>query len=188
LIPIVGGLLIMMGQQDRSEALFYYFRLEDQVPTTHLLRLIEDGSTLTLPAEGHGGNGTLWDNKTGIGYRLNLEHLTAYEIPTSPHRPNPKAPAPAAKWPEDAVEGIPCKVVPVYVESAPGTPYAKSTTPGTACHSGELDLELRSDFVVETGPGTTEHHVKELRNIKVNADLDPALFDPHNYVIDGPGN
>ncbi len=41
LILIVGGLLIMMGQHDRSEALFYYFRLEDQVPDTHLLRLIE---------------------------------------------------------------------------------------------------------------------------------------------------
>ena len=40
LILIVGGLLIMMGQHDRSEALFYYFRLEDQVPETHLLRLI----------------------------------------------------------------------------------------------------------------------------------------------------
>src|SRR5438128_5505121 len=39
-ILIVGGLL-MMGQHDRSEALFYYFRLEDQVPETHLLRLIE---------------------------------------------------------------------------------------------------------------------------------------------------
>jgi hypothetical protein len=25
-----GGLLIMMGQHDRSEALFYYFRLEDK--------------------------------------------------------------------------------------------------------------------------------------------------------------
>src|SRR6185369_8437855 len=40
-ISIFGGLLIMMGQHDRSEALFYYFRLEDQVPETHLLRLIE---------------------------------------------------------------------------------------------------------------------------------------------------
>jgi transposase len=40
-ISILGGLLIMMGQHDRSEALFYYFRLEDQVPETHLLRLIE---------------------------------------------------------------------------------------------------------------------------------------------------
>jgi hypothetical protein len=41
LIPIVGGLLIMMGQHGRSEALFYYFRREDQIPETHLLRLIE---------------------------------------------------------------------------------------------------------------------------------------------------
>jgi transposase len=40
-ITIHGGVLIMMGQHDRSEALFYYFRLEDQVPETHLLRLIE---------------------------------------------------------------------------------------------------------------------------------------------------
>ena len=31
----------MMGQHDRSEALFYYFRLEDQVPEHHLLRLID---------------------------------------------------------------------------------------------------------------------------------------------------
>ena len=40
-ISIVGGLLIMMRQHARSEALFYYFRLEDQVPENHLLRLIE---------------------------------------------------------------------------------------------------------------------------------------------------
>jgi hypothetical protein len=40
-IAILGGLLIMMGQHSRSEALFYYFRLEDQVPETHLLRLID---------------------------------------------------------------------------------------------------------------------------------------------------
>ena len=40
-ILIVGGLLIMMGQHDRSEALFYCFRLEDQIPEDHLLRLID---------------------------------------------------------------------------------------------------------------------------------------------------
>ena len=40
-ISIFGGLLIMMGQHDRSEALFYYFRLDDQIPEGHLLRLIE---------------------------------------------------------------------------------------------------------------------------------------------------
>jgi len=30
----------MMGQHARSEALFYYFRLEDQIPENHLLRLM----------------------------------------------------------------------------------------------------------------------------------------------------
>src|ERR1700738_634123 len=41
LIPILGGLLIMIGQHDRSEARFYCFRLENQVPENHLLRLID---------------------------------------------------------------------------------------------------------------------------------------------------
>ena len=36
-----GGLLLMTGHHSRSESLFYYFRLEDQVPETHLLRLID---------------------------------------------------------------------------------------------------------------------------------------------------
>ena len=31
----------MMGQHTRSESLFYYFRLEDQVPEGHLLRMID---------------------------------------------------------------------------------------------------------------------------------------------------
>ncbi len=39
---LVGGLtLLMMGQHTRSESLFYYFRLEDQVPENHLLRLVD---------------------------------------------------------------------------------------------------------------------------------------------------
>ena len=50
LILIVGGLLIMMGQHDRSEALFYYFRLEDQIPETHLLRLIDKHISFELCA------------------------------------------------------------------------------------------------------------------------------------------
>ena len=31
----------MMGQRTRSESLFYYLRIEDQVPKNHLLRLID---------------------------------------------------------------------------------------------------------------------------------------------------
>jgi len=41
----------MMGQHDRSEALFYYFRLEDQIPETHLLRLIEKHISFTFVRE-----------------------------------------------------------------------------------------------------------------------------------------
>ena len=41
LVATLGGLLIMMGHHSRSEALFYYFRVEDQVPENHLLRLID---------------------------------------------------------------------------------------------------------------------------------------------------
>ena len=33
-----GGLPIMMGQQVRSESLFYYFKLDDYLPKNHLLR------------------------------------------------------------------------------------------------------------------------------------------------------
>jgi len=40
-IAIGGGLTLMMGHRSRSESLFYYFRLEDQVPANHLLRLID---------------------------------------------------------------------------------------------------------------------------------------------------
>src|ERR1700751_4569559 len=40
-IAIHGGLRIMMGQHARSESLFYYFRIEDQAPENHLLRLLD---------------------------------------------------------------------------------------------------------------------------------------------------
>ena len=32
----------MMGHQSRTESLFYYFRLEEQIPRDHLLRMIDD--------------------------------------------------------------------------------------------------------------------------------------------------
>jgi hypothetical protein len=52
LILIVGGVRIMMGQHDRAEALFYYFRLEDQVPETHLLQSSKGTSALPSCARG----------------------------------------------------------------------------------------------------------------------------------------
>ena len=46
-MTILGSVLIMMGQHSLSEALFYYLRLEDQVPETHLLRLIDKHISFT---------------------------------------------------------------------------------------------------------------------------------------------
>src|ERR1700745_2148619 len=51
---IFGGLLIMMGQHDRSEALFCYFRLQDQVPEHHLLRLIDKHISFEFVRHEHG--------------------------------------------------------------------------------------------------------------------------------------
>ena len=41
LFAMLGDLLLMMGHHSRSESLFYYFRIEDQVPENHLLRLLD---------------------------------------------------------------------------------------------------------------------------------------------------
>ena len=41
----------MMGQQTRNEALFYYFRLEDEIPEDHLLRLIDRHVDLSFVRE-----------------------------------------------------------------------------------------------------------------------------------------
>src|SRR6202166_945636 len=41
----------MMGQQPRTESLFYYFRLEDQIPEDHLLRLIDRHVDLSFVRE-----------------------------------------------------------------------------------------------------------------------------------------
>src|SRR5260370_27868670 len=50
-INILGGVLIMMGRHSRSEALFYYLRLEDQVPENHRLRLIEKHVSFAFVSE-----------------------------------------------------------------------------------------------------------------------------------------
>lgn len=41
----------MMGQQTRTESLFYYFRLEDQIPKDHLLRVIDEQIDLSFVRE-----------------------------------------------------------------------------------------------------------------------------------------
>ena len=44
-----GGLRIMMGQHARSESLFYYFRIEDQIPeTTYCVSLTGTSASISF--------------------------------------------------------------------------------------------------------------------------------------------
>jgi hypothetical protein len=49
-IAIFGRLLLMMGQHSRSKSLFYYLRLEDQIPENYILRIATAISALILCA------------------------------------------------------------------------------------------------------------------------------------------
>jgi hypothetical protein len=40
-----------MGQQSRTESLFHYFRLQEQIPTHHLLRIIDGHVDLSFVRE-----------------------------------------------------------------------------------------------------------------------------------------
>ena len=53
-IAIVGGLTLMMGQHARCDSLFYYFRLEDQVSESPLLRLVDKHIDLGFVRYGNG--------------------------------------------------------------------------------------------------------------------------------------
>ena len=75
----------MMGQQTRTESLFYYFRLEDQIPEDHLLRLIDQHVDLSFVREGMGR------------FRINIHHQRGAANRPSParHGISPRAaPAP----------------------------------------------------------------------------------------------
>jgi hypothetical protein len=143
-----------------------------------------DGSTLTLPdARGADTAGTMWDNRTGVAYRLDLTNRIAHEDKNSPHAPNPARHSQFdRRFAEDAVEGNKCTVVPLTVNAT--DKYAGfSPIPGKTCVSTELGLELRSDVVVETASGKTERHTRELHDIRVNVEPDPSLFDLHDYTV-----
>ena len=69
----------MMGQHSRSEALFYYLRLEDQVPETHLLRLIDKHISFTLGTRGETRYYFSWHERLQAGgTRVSLE----FQLPT----------------------------------------------------------------------------------------------------------
>src|ERR1700693_3138565 len=91
-IAIHGGLLIMMGQHARSESLFYYFRLEDQVPENRLLRLIDRHISFDFVGE------KLRDSYSETGWPSMNPKVLRGVVPSNPppvhrhqHRPAPTA-------------------------------------------------------------------------------------------------
>jgi len=149
-----------------------------------ILRRTANGSTLMTP---DGGNAermlTLWDNTTGIGYRLDPQNHVAHQDPNSPHKPNsPGRPNYEGRFPEDSVEGLKCFVVPAHV--MPTAFYSGfSPHPGQDCYSVELDLTLKSDLTIQTAPGKTERHQRTLHDIHPYADPDSSLFDLTKYAV-----
>jgi hypothetical protein len=80
-IAILGGFCYMMGQHTRSESLFYYFRIEDQVPEDHLLRLIDGHVSFDFVHE------KLRDSYSDTGRRPAIFHLSRLSAPISQPRP-----------------------------------------------------------------------------------------------------
>jgi transposase len=71
----------MMGRHDRSEALFYYFRLEDQVPENHLLRLIEKHVSFEFVREQLVEELRMhlaWRWFTGLGFDQEIPHHSTF--------------------------------------------------------------------------------------------------------------
>jgi len=90
-IVILGGWLLIMGQHDRSESLFYYFRIEDQVPENHLLRFIDRYVSFDFVREklhaSYSGERKLleelrmhlaWRRFTGLGFEQEIPHHSTF--------------------------------------------------------------------------------------------------------------
>jgi hypothetical protein len=69
----------MMGQQSLTESLFYYFRLEDQIPADHLLRLI-NGYVDFSAHVGPWNQRTAFDVRSGLLYcwAIRRWHIEVY--------------------------------------------------------------------------------------------------------------
>ncbi|MGA8622837.1 MAG: hypothetical protein WB660_30480 [Candidatus Sulfotelmatobacter sp.] len=126
--------------------------------------------------------GSLWDKKTSTAYRLDFKTHSA-EKGKSLQFPNSGSGELSQGLPEDSVEGILCKVLPVDVHRRG---KAAALSAGTGCVSSDYDLELKSDISFPTGPDKIEHHVKQMHDIKVNVQIEQSLFDLSSYTITSP--
>ena len=73
----------MMGSHARSEALFYYFRVEDEVPENHLLRLIDKYISFDFVREQRKDSYSDTGRPDRKSTRLNSSHEFVSRMPSS---------------------------------------------------------------------------------------------------------
>ena len=143
----------------------YFYRSTDGSELYHWDT--EDGKAIA--------RGTLKDNITGMHYQLDFVNHKAVEA----HKGRPTPPgllqeAKAGDRPRDSVEGISCVV------------YSPKTE--KACWSIEYFLPLWDDLTLQNKQNqTTYQTVSRMSGIKLNAQVDPNLFDVHkNFQVYAP--
>ena len=114
--------------------------------------------------------GSLKDNLTGSSYDLDFHTETAIERPGKPYPPGLLREDKAGDRPRESVEGVTCVVY------TPPPPHNEK-----ACWSIEHFLRLWQDitFPMQADPTQTYHMVARMSEIKLNANIDPDIFDVH---------
>lgn len=141
-------------------------------------------------AAGRAMRGTLWDNRTGIGYSLDFVNkravFRAKENPTTPETGS----SGTEGLPEETIGGVTCKVEPVELIDPSKGQTENGTPVGKACFSADYDLTVKKDITTHSTDGkTVVHSVFELYDIHVGQEPDPSLFDLNkNFLVLKPQN
>lgn len=151
-----------------------------------------DGSELRqwLKPDGTPDWGDLNDNKTRLSYKLDYTNRVARGttpppgVKAAPLQPGFMGGQQALSgFPQDAVAGIPCAVVPAKL----ARPGSQPIEIGHVCKSVQYDLELRMDLTTQVvGTSKTVHQVIELQDIQLGVVPDPKLFDLQGYTVSMP--
>lgn len=140
-----------------------------------------DGSTLSQwttvngsPASAELAWGSLWDNKTGTAYRLDLKNRRAYVEPEGGEPATADSRLDEPKNPTyGSVSGIRCTIFPARMRQPDGT----LTPAGQTCLSTEYHLLLKQDLTYKRANDATMHKLYEMYDVQLGAEPDQSLFD-----------
>lgn len=127
----------------------------------------------------------LFDNRTGILYRLDLTDHLAYQRGTvKPVKINASVyRGYAASAARNNAEGIPCASLPTRVLAPDGK---SSVDVGRTCESAEYNLELIHDLTVVQPNGQKIEDRFQLYDVHVGTEPDHAIFDFRKFTLYRP--